>query len=107
MNAEPAEPPWDDLDAGIRGTVRALWDAGFFPTDSGDGSKAFTMDCALDVAHVFMQCAPRDLVHCADRLARLVASWPDSGDYNGNRVEASYSPSDGVGVLMLFGCVAP
>lgn len=102
-----SEPPWGELDAGIRETVRALWLAGFEPTDSGDGSKA-DMECAIaDVAHVFMRCAPADLARRADELAILVSDWPSSGNYNGNRVEASYSPSDGIAVLMLFGCTAP
>lgn len=101
------EPPWDDLDPGIRDTVRALWDAGYEPTDSGDGSKAGTMECAIEVAHVFMRCDPADLVRRAGELLILVSDWPESGDYNGNRVEASYSPSDGIGVLSLFGCLAP
>lgn len=107
MGDERTEPPWPDLDDGIRETVRALWDAGFEPTDSGDGSKAATMDCAIEVAHVFMRCAPADLARRADELLILVSDWPSSGDYNGNRVDASYSPADCVGVLMLFGCVAP
>lgn len=101
------EPPWADLDPGIRATVRALWDAGYEPTDSGDGSKAGTMGCAIETHHVFMRCEPDDLAKRAWDLWVLVSDWPSSGDYNGNRVEASYSPADGVGVLMLFGCVAP
>jgi hypothetical protein len=100
-------PPWDDLDVGIRDTVRALWAAGFQPTDSGDGSKFYDIDGAIVWHHVFMRCAPERLIIEANRLALLVANWPAAGTYEGNRVEANYSPTDGVGVLMLFGCVAP
>lgn len=101
------EPPWAELDAGIRETVRVLWAAGFTPTDSGDGSKAATMECAVETAHVFMRCDPAHLIAEADRLAALVSAWPRTGDYNGEVVEASYAPGDGIGVLMLFGVVAP
>lgn len=41
-------PPWDDLDDGIREAVRTLWLAGWNPKDSGDGSKADFMECAVD-----------------------------------------------------------
>lgn len=107
------EPPWDDLDDGIRATVRALWDAGFVTTDSGDGELAgekADMTCASEFAHVYMVCPAAALVAEADRLARLVASWPAAatGDsYSGNPVEASYAPADGLGVLMLCGRMAP
>lgn len=104
---ERKEPPWYELDDGIRETVRALWKAGFMPTDSGDGSKAGTMECALEVHHVFMRCDPSSLIEEAERLMWLTADWPRTGDYNGNAIEASYSPNDGIAVLALFGVVAP
>lgn len=53
------EPPWEELDPGIEPVVRALWNAGYEPTDSGDGSKHGTMECALPVPHVFCAAALR------------------------------------------------
>lgn len=98
------EPPWDDLDPGIRDTVRWCWDNGFEPTDSGDGSKAAWMEGALDVPHVFMQCIPDDLIDESRRLWRLAT---DVGLVKANdeapMVEASYSPDDGVAILTLYG----
>src|SRR5882672_6019684 len=97
------EPPWSALDTGIRATVRLLWDAGFVTTDSGDGTKE-DMACAIGVPHVFMRCDPAVLVVEARRLAyfatshRLVAA-----EGYGSAVQATYSPADGVAMLMLFG----
>ena len=39
-------------DPGIRDVVQALRSLGFDTTDSGDGSKAAWMECALDYQHV-------------------------------------------------------
>lgn len=99
------EPPWAELDAGICETVRALWRAGFAPTDSGDGRKV-EMGCALDVPHVFMRCgSPAQLIAEASRLHELVTSWglPAAGANGAPLVQASYVPADGVAVLMLCG----
>ncbi len=40
-----------ECDPNVRPIVQALMDAGFDPTDSGDGAKT-DMDCALDFPHV-------------------------------------------------------
>lgn len=98
------EPPWLDLDDGIRETVRALWLAGFEPTDSGDGRKR-DMDCSLDVPAVFMRVDASRLISEAERLNALVTSWgvPAETDAHGATVQASYAPAEGIGVLMLFG----
>jgi len=98
------EPPWAEIDAGIRETVRALWRAGFTPTDSGDGCKV-GMDCSLDVPHVFLRCEPGQLVAESSRLQALVTSWglPAAGADGAPLVQASYAPADGVAVLMLCG----
>lgn len=99
------EPPWADLDEGIRETVMLLWNAGFEPTDSGDGRRLGTkadMDEALDVPHVFMVCAGDDLIDEANRLQRVAE---DAGVVKAGEVlvQATYSPDDGVGVIALYG----
>lgn len=97
-------PPWADLDPGILGTVRLLWDAGFVTTDSGDGSKAGQMGCAIAVPHVFMRCEPAVLVAEARRLAYFASSHGlVAAEGAGPAVQATYSPADGVAVIMLFG----
>jgi hypothetical protein len=107
------EPPWDELDAGVRTLVRVLHLAGFHPCDSGDGvskvdKDGWLPDCALDYPHVFMVVSDvRDMVHEADRLQLLLArlavfpEWP--GKHEGIRIEATYNPTDGVGILALTG----
>jgi hypothetical protein len=108
---ERDEPPWPELDDGIRETVRALWLAGFDPTDSGDGArrgiKADWGDEALDVPHVFMCCEPCDLLTDARRLLALVESWGDhfAGPFAGPTVQACYLPGDDVAVLELYGAL--
>jgi hypothetical protein len=104
---EASIPPWDELDDGIRETVRALWQANFSPVDSGDGSKVGKMECALDMPHVILRCDPAFLFEEANRLHRLVKTWPRVGTYDGNAIEASYCPSDGIGLIGLYGVVAP
>lgn len=102
--SERIEPPWADLDDGIRETVRALWRSGYETTDSGDGRRTGAksdMDNVLDEPHVFMVCDPGRMIDEADRLHAMVSMW--GVDEDAINVQASYSPSDGVAVLMLFG----
>lgn len=49
-------PPYDELDPGIRETVRWLYEHGFNPCDSGDGVSKPKMACAFEQPHVFMTC---------------------------------------------------
>ena len=101
---ETGEPPWSELDDGIRETVRWLWRGGFHTSDSGDGRRLgikADMEHVLDVPHVFMICAPDELVAEADRLARAVTARGLTGD--AVAIEATYLPLGGVGVLQLFG----
>lgn len=108
---ERIEPPWPEFGDGIRETVRAVWLAGFQPTDSGDGArqgiKADYGDEALDVPHVFMVCKPCDLLTDARRLFALVESWGKRfvGPAAGPMVQACYLPGDDVAVLELYGAL--
>lgn len=101
------EPTWDELDDGIRETVRFLWDAGFNPVDSGDGRRLGAkqdMDGALDVPHVFMRCHGDALVDESRRLWRLAMNaGVIEANENGPLVEATYSPDDGVAIIVLYG----
>lgn len=108
---EPGEePPWGELDDGIRETVRALWSAGFLTTDSGDGRRVGVkadMECVLDVPHVFMVCDPAEMISEAHRLRDLVESWGDRFASPDPRVivQATYSPTDGLPLLELYGAL--
>lgn len=86
---------YDALDPGIREVVRAINEWGWRTCDSGDGSKAGTMGCALDHPHVFCEADVASLVADAHTLAnRLVERFGD-----GWYVEASYSTKDGKAFL--------
>jgi hypothetical protein len=81
----------DELDPGIRSVVIALLRRGWDTTDSGDGSKAGTMECALPFRHVAAVTAPGYVVRDARRfLADLRDIAPGVNWY----VEGSYSPND-------------
>lgn len=90
----------DCIDPGIRPLVEQLNRWGFETTDSGDGSKASTMGCAVEWAHVFMKSSPESLVEDSHRLALLIEN---SGvvDLNEWAIEASYSPLDGMAHIFL------
>jgi hypothetical protein len=60
---------YETIDPGVRRLVRWLNDRGFATCDSGDGSKAPDMECALDVPNVSIVVADKyDLISTADRL---------------------------------------
>jgi hypothetical protein len=99
---------FNDLDPGIRETVRWLNDKGFLTVDSGDGvSKAgqYGEGDYLPFPHVAMLSTPSHLVADADRLLRLleehgVSFEPDQSETDAH-IEASYSPNDGHVIIML------
>ena len=105
MTEPRSEPPWAELDAGIRETVHTLWLAGFEPCDSGDGSKVGEMACAIAVPHVFLQCQPEQMVAEAARLeaVALELGIDLAGGEHGAAVQVTWSPGDERATLMLFG----
>lgn len=104
---------YDDLDPGIRRTVRWLQKNEFRTTDSGDGVAKFQcaepMEGALDYPHVVCVVASDLLASEADRLAELVHDLGVDVVPNGLRepgqagISASYDPVDGVAVIVLEG----
>lgn len=117
-DAEPAsyadqatEPPWDELDPGIRDVVRLLWVCGFCPTDSGDGETkvkaGWPADEVLDTPHVFMIVPNAACVLDEANRLHVVLSHRVGVEVEpvGGRVsiEASYDPASGCGILVLSG----
>lgn len=110
LGCDPSdEPPWDELDDGIRETVRLLWSNGFSTSDSGDGRlqgwKA-DMEGAIDRPHVFSCCAPDELIAECNRLKALldehVPGW--DAEYPKTMIQGTYSPMDnGLGIVELYG----
>ncbi len=83
---------YEQIDPGIRDTVRLLRDAGFETTDSGDGVSKPDMVCALDFPHVAAVCAPHLILAEAKRMAEVLEG-------TGFVVQATYDPRDVIVVL--------
>jgi hypothetical protein len=93
---------YESLDPNIREVVRWLRGLGFQTIDSGDGSKAPAMECALPFPNVMMAADPSRIAAEAHRLLeniRALTTLPDSAF----TLEATYSPIDGHAVIALFG----
>lgn len=99
------EPPWVELDPGIVETVRLLWDAGFQPTDSGDGmSKVGSgMEGVLPMPHVAIRVRrPIDLVGETTRAIEVLRNAGyDLDPIAGWRVEGSFDGE--VAIVMVYG----
>lgn len=111
---------YEQLDPGIRETVRFFHEHDFITCDSGDGVSKLEagemMDddysSFMDVPHVVIVAAPFALVDVADRVAtvlskvgiKLTPATPEGMD-DGSQVvvEASYSPNDGHAVVVVTG----
>lgn len=115
--AERIPPPYDDLDPGIRETVRWLFEAGFEPCDSGDGVSKFNgvieddhdPNMFLRYPNVAMLCVPERLVQESDRLCGMLAgrgvvieaAGPDDGQPS---IQAHYDPGRPLdAVIVLLG----
>lgn len=70
------EVPYEDMDPGIRQTVRWLNNNGFITTDSGDGKTKYADGeepcCAMPFPNVAIQTKPEALAADCDRLADLL-----------------------------------
>lgn len=89
---------YDSLDEGIRETVRMLRGHGFKTCDSGDGSKAATMSCAVDFPMVAVIASSKEAMCTeADLMFRLLRETEPHRRWN---VDASYNPADGVPCLI-------
>lgn len=79
------EPPWDELDPGIRGVVRALWEMGFDTTDSGDGRFKATLGLEpgdfWDTPHVHLR--TEDIHRDGVRLFE----WVEAQGWDGSDVQ--------------------
>ena len=111
-------PNYEELDPGIRGTVRWLNDRFFETTDSGDGFSKFKDDDfpksrpeLIPFPHVIMVVPSIVLIDETDRLAELInsaglkvlARGPEltEGEIN---IDATYDPAQPEdGIIMLFG----
>jgi hypothetical protein len=115
---ELSDEDYEEIDPGIRETVRFLRGHGFDTTDSGDGKTKFPdgpdapgMPCAMPVANVAILVEPEQLVAEADRLCALLQSvGVVVGAITGNidedehtiEIQAGYDPYDGSSVIVVM-----
>jgi hypothetical protein len=99
---------YEDLNPGIRETVRLLRDNGFATCDSGDGvTREF--ECDIGIPYVHMTIPDKSqLIAEADRLAELLTSRgirlePLDEDGGKAYIQADYSPGDGICAISVFG----
>ncbi len=102
---------YDELDPGIRETVRWLNDHMYRTTDSGDGvtkllqALEYGNECeALPYPHVFMVCSPEMLVQSARRLLsdlRSIGVTVGPVDRDGVFIQATYDPANETGIIEL------
>lgn len=96
---------YDQLDPGIRNTVRRLHGWGFATCDSGDGSKADTMECAVSEPMIAIVVSPEDLVRESLRLAdclRVHGVHLETIGDDGPNIQATFDPADQSSVILLF-----
>lgn len=111
---------YEQLDPGIRKTVRVLRNLGYKTTDSGDGVSKFAGKSdeekaelsavgTLSMPHVFINVEdPRDLQMEADQLWALVETLSKDGPSDLEpRIEAVYWPQSNLAMLCLFDFVIP
>jgi hypothetical protein len=101
-----SDKEYEELDVGIRKTVQWLREHGFETTDSGDGSKAATMECALNYPNVAIRIDDVDALQFeADRLYELLEEREidvaPQGTDGEPFIQATYDPADGSSIIVL------
>ena len=105
MTMQRPDVDYDELNPGIRETVRWLRSLGFETIDSGDG-ETHEYECDRDGAYVCILCRSSALAKEARRLMRALL---DRGImvgpvYEGTtHIQASYDPANGFAVIELVG----
>lgn len=83
------EPPWADLDPGIVGVVRSLWNEGFWTTDSGDGRhKLETLGYDDESITHFPHVVVRTPYGGAQAEAERFLKWAERHGFEGSSPEA-------------------
>ena len=96
----------DGLSPGVRHLVVWLNAHGFETTDSGDGTNAAKgMGCAVDYPMIAIAASGADLVERSAELFYLLMEngVSFSGEHSDRTVEASYSPTNCVALILLIG----
>ncbi len=93
---------YDQFDPGIRRVVWLLNQHGFVTSDSGDGSRAGVMECAVEYPMVVVQLMPgectygpsrvRSVFNLLRRVSRDRSIWTPQMEVPFAQVEYSYQP---------------
>lgn len=99
---------YSSLAPGIREVVRWVHTLGFATSDSGDGktNQAAGMDCAVDWTEPMVAIeAPSaaEGIASSERLWAAICALAGGDPPPRARVETSYSPTDGVAIVLLLG----
>jgi hypothetical protein len=104
---------YDELDPGIRETVRWFRERGFDTTDSGDGVAKLELindGCALPMPHVFIRVDPTEMRLAANTIAKLleqhgvnVGQVTDSSEADVVSIQLTYDPSNDVAMVGVYG----
>lgn len=97
----------EELDEGVRDLVVWLDVLGFVTSDSGDGSKADVMDCAVPFPMISIRVEKGDnpMVK-VEYLSALLRSRGVDFSREGVKVELSYDPYDQIGMLIITGVLS-
>jgi len=101
---------YDELDPGIRKTVRWLNELGFETTDSGDGitklEAGWPEDELIACPHVVIKVPPQMLVRAARNLKthlEYAGFCVEPTGYSNISIQASYDPTDDSAIIVLLG----
>lgn len=87
---------YNQLDPGIRETVKWLNSIGFRTTDSGDGVSKSDMECAMCIPNVAIETTKSSLIDDTDYLDFLLLGSDT------HQIQASYDPRDGTAIILLL-----
>jgi hypothetical protein len=94
---------YEQLDPGIRETVRYLHGCGFITTDSGDGSKYPEMECAIPQPMVVCDLTDQTGEYSGSVVVEACRLQSDLDDLEpGWHVELTYSPQDNLCLLVAI-----
>ena len=85
---------YDELNPGIRKTVKLLNSVGWETTDSGDG-ETHDYECDRDVGYVVVVSTPQDVIHDSDLIHSFLESYGVEFSLTSTSIQATYSPVDG------------
>ena len=85
---------YDELNPGIRKTVKLLNSVGWKTCDSGDG-ETHDYECDRDAGYVVVVSTPQNVIHDSDLIHGFLESYGVTFSPEDTSIQANYSPVDG------------